>query len=335
VFLISTVIGFALLIAMLWIAGPMSVLARINALGVGGFAVFLLTLLLSFSLRVGGWRVLLLSYGVGGSLRRIFGVMAGAYAVTYLTPSFHLGGDPVRAFSASKGFTQRSHEVVATILIEKLLYAIPIGLLLFAGASVGLRSGMIPEPIRPWIILLAGTILVGSGIVLVGIARQATWASQLVAFIFRHLPQWSWVEHAKESLNQVERELNKALWEHRRAILKAAVLFSFSVGLNVLAPLIFVYFTYGRLLSVGELLLFFTLSTAFSLFSWLTPGGIGIMEGAYAAVFGILRLPVDSAVAFSLLLRTASLCIVGFGITHHTRSTGSWFARRERKGGVV
>ena len=325
---ISVILGLALLAAVVWRAGPVAVLARMGALGPWGIAAFLLNSGLGFAFGVQGWRLLLRSYGVRSSFRRTFGMMAGAYAVTYLTPSFHLGGEPVRAFSASDGFTRRSHEVVATILVERLLYLIIIATLLLAGGSIGLRESAIPVVIQQGVLALAGAALVGGGIVLVGIARQATWASRSVAFTLRHLPRWTWVKRVEEGLDRIEGEVNEALVGHRRATLKAASLLFLSVGLNVLAPLVFFSFAYGRILSIGQLLLFFTLSTVFSLFSWLTPGGIGIMEGAYAAVFGIMGLPIDGAVAFSLIQRAASLSIISVGIFYLSRCSADWFGKR-------
>jgi len=99
----------------------------------------------------------------------------------------------------------------------------------------------------------------------------------------------------------------------------------------VLAPFVFLGFTYGRLLSIGELLLFFALSTVFSLFSCLTPGGIGVMEGAYAAVFGIMGLPIDGAIAFSLLQKLSSLCIIGVGIIYLSHRGVDLVAKRKQQ----
>ena len=333
VFLISALFGLTLLIAMVWIAHPMAVLARISTLGAGGIFTFLLTILLGFSFGVEGWRTLLRSYGVEYSFWRTFRVMTGAYAVTYLTPSFHLGGEPVRVFAASDGLTRRSHEVIATILIERLIYLIIIATLLLAGGVIGLKASAIPAAVQQGIIALAGAALVGGGVLVVGIVRQATWASRSVAFILQHLPRWGWTQRVEKGLNQVEREVNEALPSHCRASVKAAGLLTLSVGMNVLAPFIFLGFTYGRLLSIGELLLFFALSTVFSLFSWLTPGGIGIMEGAYAAVFSIMGLPIDGAIAFSLLQKLSSLCIVGVGIVYLGHSGVDWFEKKNRKEG--
>ena len=113
VFLISSLFGLALLIAMVWIARPMAVLARISTLGAGG-------------------------------------------VVTFLTPAFHLGGEPVRVFSASDGLTRRSHEVIATVLIERLVYLIIIATLLLAGGIIGLKASAIPAAVQQGIIALAG-----------------------------------------------------------------------------------------------------------------------------------------------------------------------------------
>ena len=329
VFIASMLFGIALMIIMVWIARPMDVLARISALGAGGIISFLFTIILGFSFGVEGWRTLLRSYGVERSFRQTFGMMAGAYAVTFLTPSFHLGGEPVRAFAASDGFTRRSHEVIATILIERLIYLIIIATLLLAGGSVGLGRSSIPVVIQQGVLAIAGAGLIGGVIVLVGMSHKATWASWTVAFILRHLPRWAWVKRVQRGFEQVEGEVNEALVSHRRATLKATLLFTLSVGTNLLAPLVFFSLAYGSFLSVGQLLLFFTLSTGFSLFSWLTPGGIGIMEGAYAGIFSIMGLPIDGAIAFSLLQKLSSLCIVGVGIIYLSQHGIGWLGKKD------
>jgi len=329
VFIISTLFGIALMIIMVWIARPMAVLARISALRTGGIISFLFTIILGFSFGVEGWRTLLRAYGVKHSFPQTFGMMSGAYAVTFLTPSFHLGGEPVRAFAASDGFTRRSHEVIATILIERLIYLIIIATLLLAGGSIGLGKSSIPILIQQGILAVAGAGLVGGAIVLVGMSRKATWASRTVAFILRHLPRWAWVKRVQHGLEQVEREANEALVSHRRATLKAALFFTLSVGMNLLAPLVFFSLAYGNFLSVGQLLLFFSLSTGFSLFSWLTPGGIGIMEGAYVGIFSIMGLPIDGAIAFSLLQKLSSLCIVAVGIIYLSQHGIGWLGKKD------
>ena len=315
-FIISTLFGIALMIIMVWIARPMDVLARISALRTEGIIAFVSTIIVGFSFGVEGWRTLLRSYGVKRSFPQTFAMMSGAYAVTFFTPSFHLGGEPVRAFAASDGFTRRSHEVIATILIERLIYLIIIATLLLAGGSIGLGRSSIPIVIQQGILAVAGAGLVAGAIVLVGMSRKATWASRTVTFILRHLPQWAWVKRVRDGLQQVEREVNEAFVSHRRDVLVSTLLFTLSVGMNLLAPLVFLSFAYGRFLSIEQLLIFFTLSTGFSLFSWLTPGGVGIMEGAYAGIFSIMGLPIDGAIAFSLLQKLSSLCIVAVGIIY-------------------
>ncbi len=315
-FIISTLFGIALMIIMVWIARPMDVLARITALRTEGIIAFVSTIIVGFSFGGEGWRTLLRSYGVKRSFPQTFAMMSGAYAVTFFTPSFHLGGEPVRAFAASDGFTRRSHEVIATILIERLIYLIIIATLLLAGGSIGLGRSSIPIVIQQGILAVAGAGLVAGAAVIVGMSRKATWASRTVTFILRHLPQWAWVKRVQDGLQQVEGEVNEAFVSHRRDVLISTLLFTLSVGMNLLAPLVFLSFAYGRFLSIEQLLIFFTLSTGFSLFSWLTPGGVGIMEGAYAGIFSIMGLPIDGAIAFSLLQKLSSLCIVAVGIIY-------------------
>lgn len=108
---------------------------------------------------------------------------------------------------------------------------------------------------------------------MVGIARRATWASRLSAFVLRFLPNWAWLKQASGAL-------------------------------------------------------FFALNTVFSLFSWLTPGSVGIAEGAYAGIFSVMGLPIDGAVAFGLAQKAASLPIVALGILYLSRRGAGWLGRR-------
>jgi len=327
--LISTLFGIALLGIMIWLARPMAILARIKALGAGGISAFVISVVVGFSFGVEGWRRLLRDYGLNYSFRRTFGMMAGAYAVTYLTPSFYLGGEPVRAFAASDGFTRRTHEVVATIFIERLIYLIVIASFLLAGGIIGLESSSISGGLQQGIVGLAGTALVVSGIALVGMSRRATWASRFFTAVLRHLPQWKWVKRMQDGLVSVEAEVNAALNDHRWATLHAAALFALSVGMNVVSPLIFFFFAYGRILPADQLVLFFALSVVLSVFTWITPGGIGVTEGGYAAVFAIMGLPIDGAVAFSLMQKLASMCIVGVGMGYLAHHGIDYFGRRK------
>lgn len=330
--LISTLFGLALLVTMVWIARPAAILGRIAALGPAGTGAFIGAVIVGFSFGVEGWRKLLRSYGVKHSFLQTFGMMAGAYGVTYLTPSFYLGGEPVRAFAASDGFTRRSNEVIATIFIERLIYLIVIAAFLLAGGVIGLGRSGIPEGLQLGIVGLAGAALVVSGIAVVGMSRRATWTSRLTAAVLRRLPQWRWVERLQDGLVHVETEVNAAFVHHRRATLTAAALFVLSVGTSVLSPLVFLSFAYEMMLSVEQLLLFFALSVAISAFSWITPGGIGVTEGGYAAVFAVMGLPIDGAVAFSLMQKLASMCIVGVGVIYLTRHGIDWFGRKNIAG---
>ncbi|HAF71030.1 TPA: hypothetical protein DCL37_06795 [Candidatus Acetothermia bacterium] len=324
---ISAILGMALLAAMVWIASPTAVLARLGALGPWGIASFLASSFLSFLCGVQGWRCLLQVYVGPNRFTQTLGIMAGGYAVGYLTPTLHLGGEPVRAVLASQGFSTPGHEVVATIIIEKLLYLVGVTTLLIMGGVIGLRWEL-PPALRQGVLSFAGTAAAVVGTTLVGIARRATWASRCSGFVLRFLPKWAWLKQASGALERTEREASRALLEdHGKAALKAAVFIFLSVGLSVIAPLIFFAFAYGRILSPGELALFFALSTMFSLFSWLTPGAIGIAEGAYAGIFKIMGLPMEGAVAFALAQKAAALPIVGLGLVYLSRRGVDWFGR--------
>jgi hypothetical protein len=107
---LSLALGVGLVFAVVWMARPMAILARMGGLGATGIAALLLNFGASFSCGVEGWRALLRAHGIRPSFSSTFGIMSGGYALGYLIPSCYLAGEPVRALLGSRRFSAQGHE---------------------------------------------------------------------------------------------------------------------------------------------------------------------------------------------------------------------------------
>jgi len=316
--LISAVLGLLLLGAVVWVARPGDILARMGVLGAGGIAALIFNGMLSFSCGVEGWRWLLHAQGIRAPFPSVFRVMSGGYALGYSIPSCNLAGEPVRALWASREFSAPGHKVVAAIVLEKVLLAAGTAGILFWAGAVGLR-GELPSALRQGVFSLAGAAAFIAGATIVGSTRRNPWALRCLAFARRFLPRWAFLERGNEALLEVKSALQRALSGHREAVAKAAGFVALMFCLNALAPFIFFALGYGRILSAEELAVFLALGNLSSLLFWLTPGGIGVAEGAYVGIFKIMGLPIDGAVTFALAQRLAVLPVVALGFFYLSR----------------
>ena len=331
--LISVVLGLLLLVAVVWMARPGAILARMGILGAGGIAALVFNGVLGFSCGVEGWRWLLRAQGIRAPFPPVFRIMSGGYALGYSIPSCYLAGEPVRALWASREFSAPGHKVVAAIVLEKVLLAAGTAVILFWAGAVGLQ-GELPSALRQGVFSLAGAAAFIAGATLVGATRRTPWASRCLTFARRFLPRWAFLERGNKALLEVQTALQKALSDHREAVAKAAGFIALMVCFNALAPLIFFALAYSRILSAEELAVFLALGNISSLLFWLTPGGIGVAEGAYVGIFKIMGLPIDGAVTFALAQRIASLPIVALGFFYLSRQgvTELWRWKHEKAG---
>jgi len=160
-FILSGILGLLILGGILHYVSLGKVLQKITMLGPWGFLLFFLNAILIFLLWTAGWYVLLRAYGVQRSWRETLQAMLSGYAINYLIPSMNLGGEPVKAYLISDGFSSSGAKVVATIVVERFINMSSI-LLCILGSSIYVSfTPLISPPLR-WG-LLSG---VGGGILL-------------------------------------------------------------------------------------------------------------------------------------------------------------------------
>ncbi|MCI2424593.1 flippase-like domain-containing protein [Candidatus Acetothermia bacterium] len=332
--LIATILGISLLAVILHIAGPRAILLRMAALGLWGALVFIINAGLIFLCTTLGWTVLLRAYGVQCRIRSVFGAMAAGHMVSYLTPSLYFGGEPVRAALMSRGFSSQSHVIVATIVVERLLAMTSSVVIIFIGSIVGLQSDM--SFFLRWMLFAVATLAVLiTFFLIVGVISKRRGLSATFRYIQRFLPPREWKQKAVDALTRVESEIHNAFTNYLRGTAMAALFLAAATLLTAALPFVFVYFTYGRILSLGEIALFFALHMLFGALFWITPAGIGMAEGFFTGIFNILGIPADGAVAFSFALRLIDVVIITNGLAYIAHRGMNWLDILWRKSRAV
>ncbi len=310
-------LGGALLYGIIRWVGWRRIVRQFLSLGPMGFPLFFLNAILMFFLWALTWRILLHSYGIERSWSEVLGAFAAGYTVTYITPSANFGGEPVRVYLISRGFTTQAAEATSSVVVERFLNMASATLLVFIGSMYGLFSHRIVTWVRLGLFIWASVGMTFMGWVILYFARRHLWMTKFLRFLGRLIPWRGYINRAADWFVKVEREIEDAFSPgHRRGTVLAFIPALLSSILFSLNPLIFVYFTQGVTLSVLDLSLIFALSMFLNMFLWITPGGMGIVAGGMIGIFSLFGISKAAAVGFSFTLKLTELTFVLFGVSY-------------------
>ena len=325
-------IGGAILWSIIHWVGWRRITHEFLSLGALGGAVFFANALLIFFLWALTWRILLRAYGVERSWRELLGAFAAGYTITYITPSANFGGEPVRVYMITHGFKEQTHEATSSVIVERFLNMGSAILLLFIGSVYGLFTDRLSHFFRWGLFAWASAGVLFFAWAIVSFRRHYPWMTKSLRILARLIPWRGYLERATVWFERVEREIDCAFSprkrHHTQLAFIPAVLSSVLYALN---PLIFLYFTAGTVLSVLDLSLIFALSMFLNMFLWITPGGMGVIDGGLIGIFALFGVGKAAAVGFSFALKLTEITYVLFGITYMLSHGASHFLHRSVK----
>ncbi|MCI2424899.1 flippase-like domain-containing protein [Candidatus Acetothermia bacterium] len=315
-YLLSSVAGVALLVGIIYYIGWGDIYTPIIKLGIDGLAVLFLTALISASAGIASWWIILRSYGIKIPLRTVCGSRLSGQAISYLTPSMYIGGEPVRALLVFGRTTTPKTRIAATIIVERFLSGLSFIVFILVGTTAALIAPAISTQAR--ILVLTGTLFIGGWLIvgLVNFAGNRKWISKFVRKLERRFPRKRFLSKAAEKIAETEEEIYVAFTAHRRGVFVAFLIQSVATFFIYLRPYLFFYFVRGMGFTLSQLSLLFTLNIMLSLFLWLTPGGIGIAEGGRIGIFALVGVSRGGAVAFSLIIGFLELLFVAVGLSY-------------------
>ncbi len=326
--LVLMLVGLALLVVFVYISGPRRVWEEVRAVGLWGFLAVtanVVAILLSWMM---SWSVLLRSAGVRVPWSTLAGSLLSGFAVSYLTPSMHLGGEPVRAYAVARRAGVPMSRVVATVVLERLLAALALVCVAAMGGLFVLASRELERGDKQGVAVGLGVIMVFVAVGLLSFARDYRWLSRGMSALARRAPGRERMARASVRIAEMEEEVHRALRYRPLHTLLAFGLQLLVVFLNYLRPLVFFYFTQRIVFGFSQLSLYFTLNVFLTTVFWVTPGGLGIAEGGRMGILALLGIPGSGAIAFSVVYRFVEMMGVLIGIVLMLR----WGAMRVERG---
>ncbi|MBS3735809.1 MAG: lysylphosphatidylglycerol synthase transmembrane domain-containing protein [Candidatus Bipolaricaulota bacterium] len=310
---LSVVLGLAVLAGILWYIGPAKVLRQISALGWDGFALMISSIVLTFFFWTLAWVVVMKGYGVIAPFSLSFWARIGSFAVSFLTPSMHFGGEPVRALVIERESDSSYSRIFATIVAERITMMAALVAVILIGALLGIYS-QLPSDTLIYLILIS-LIFVGLvSLLILNFYSKMFLFTKFAAFLKRNLFWPEILQKVEDGVRHLEKEISMAFGQHIRHTGGAFMLDIVATVFMFIRPQIYFYYTQGRVFTIEELTMLFAMISVLSSFFWVTPGGIGVSEGGFIGIFAIFGISGSEAVAYSFSVKIIQLFFVGLGL---------------------
>lgn len=284
--------------------------------------------LLCFQLAIQGigtihWAILIRQTGLKKNIFSIFMARISGFAVSYVTPSIYLGGEPVRASILSNGDIPYQN-ILATVVLDKYIELSTKLPAIIAGFALLL---LLIQPELPLILLSSFFILAFTILfifLLFKLFTDKNFINRFFQFILK--PIFKIKPLLALKIMRVIKDFQRALSQ----IIKEKKAFYISSLLGFIVSIIQVFQTYYILaflfpngISHGLLLTYSFIIFFSSLFFGLvplTPGNIGPVEFILGVSFKLFIVSFEEALSkallYSIMLRMGQLITVGIGLLH-------------------
>lgn len=305
---ISTAIGGLLLFLIFYLVNVTEVFINMTKIGPWGIGAFMANII--FIMLIGGfsWQIILRAYGHHLPFWDVFRIKTIGFAISYLTPSMYIGGEPVRIYLLGKKYGVSMTRIGATVVVDKFL-ELGAGLFYILLGSVYVLIRYELPPLLFLVLLVINAVLVGvMGLLLIGFIWKTRPFSSTLGILGKIKPLRKAVKAIMPTIIGLEKDIYSAFGKHGRSTLQAFSLNLLIGGLIFIKPALFFFFL-RVFFNLSQLALLFAL-THLLLALQFTPGALGIFEWGEVGIFGLIGISSEKALAYSLMVRIADLLVV-------------------------
>ncbi len=245
------------------------------------------------------------------------------YAVGYLTPAAQIAGEPARiGLLMSDGVPAKAatSSVTLDIGFELCVYVVFIT----AGVAFALAQGTGSS--LALILTIIGLLLLLA--VLLGFLVSAASGRRVLSASLRFIGLGGKrTRHVVEWVSEME-ALMTDFFSGRSALVVGITLLSIVMVAFKVVEVVYLAYFFGTSLNFAQAFLISTLPGITLLLP--IPGGLGVFEGGFAAVFSALAVGLNP-VAFALIIRIRDALFIGFGVAHLVRRTGRYVVDRSKR----
>ncbi len=295
--LFSVFTGLVLSIAVVWNVGLGETLSHFRQ---ASWPLILGYVVVSILLAVGvtyKWAIALDAYGVRLPFYTLFVYRLIGFAVSYVTPGAHVGGEPIRAILVSRqGIPYKVS--FSAVIVDKLLELMFNFAMFFLGALIILNVTEFPLVARASIFVLSLALVVLATVLTVKILKQQKILVPILRF-FRVHRRKGW-KRLEKSVNEVELLIEHFYQNKRRHFIDSVIVNA------ILWVLMFAEYKFAlRILGYDASLfgIFLLLTGVGIAYSIPIPAALGVLELGQVSAGALLGLRASIGVALAFLIR--------------------------------
>jgi len=254
------------------------------------------------------WAVVLDAQGERVPFGRLFAYRLVGYSVNYLTPTMHVGSEPIRAYLLNREGIP-THKAASNVIIDKSVELLTDVTFFVLGALVILNSVAVSERAKTVMLAVSLLLMLLMGGFVVGILARGS----LFVWVFRalRLDRIKRLRGAERSLRRIERGVEDFYRRRPRHFLALVGLMILLWGLMWLEYWSLLRFL-GHAASPLQILLILTgVGIAYSL---PVPAAMGTLELGQLSAAKVLKLGSVTGVTLSVIIRARDLVWTAIGI---------------------
>ncbi len=254
------------------------------------------------------WQYILKSHGHHIPFFDLFSYRMAGYSVGYLTPSAHIGGEPIRAY-----YLKKKHKVplsmgLSTVLVDRALEFSGDALFAFVGFIILILTFALPESQTYFLLFAILAFLTTMFFFYYNAFRgRGFFSSMLRSF---GLSRYPIVRKMIDFLLEMERNTT-TFFRHKKKYFFISILFT-----TILWALMFIEYKVALLLigiDADASTIFLVLSFVGLAYLIPIPAAIGALEAGQISLFSLLSIDKAKAIALSFLIRGRDLAWVLYG----------------------
>ncbi|MFC2157896.1 lysylphosphatidylglycerol synthase transmembrane domain-containing protein [Acidobacteriota bacterium] len=302
------VIGIAALVFLVYRIGPAQIWEHIRRITLEKFLLLFALRFVFFAFKALNWKIVISQYEKGISFPQLLAARITGDAISYLTPSALLGGEPVRAMMVK---CQDDKKCFASVVIDKTIEVFTLIFLIIVGISIAAIQIALPRRYKFFFILFAVCAILFSLLIL--FRQQKGFFSWLVKLLHRFNIRPKFLEKNMENIQETD-ELISKFYSHHKGI------FSIVFVLHSISFMFWIYEIFLTLKLTGAEAVTFLKSFLVTTLGCLvillpsTPASIGTYEITYVTLIVLVGIAAGAGVTLTLMRRIISVSWAGIGL---------------------
>lgn len=301
------IIGIALIVFLVIKIGPSQIWLNIKSISIFNFLILFFFRFIYWLLRTFYWKIILNRFEPGLSFFHLFQARIAGHAISYLTPSAHLGGEVIRTLMVNCPNRQKC---LASVILDKTFEILTVIFFTATGLTISLLRISIPTDTK---IFLIGTVVIVFLLIIFLIHKQRkgllVWLTDLVGKTRIRIKA---LEKNRDKIEEADLYISEFFKVHRKYVFHSILFYALIVFFWT-AEIHLTLVMMGADVNIINSFLIVTLGTI-AFFLPFFPASIGTYEAAYVAVFEILGMQIGLGLALTVIRRILALFWAGFGL---------------------